>query len=74
MRRKTYTITNMECANCAMILESIEEKFPGVYQISASYHKSRMTVEFDERLVCEEEILVAVQKKGYRVAEAGSKS
>lgn len=67
MQKKTYTITNMECANCAMILESIEDKLPGIREINASYHKGQMTVEFDEGQVSEAQILEAVAKKGYTV-------
>lgn len=69
MQKKTYTITNMECPNCAMILESIEDKLPGIREISASYKKGQVTVEFDEKLVSEAEILVAIQKKGYAAEE-----
>jgi copper chaperone CopZ len=68
MPKKTYTITNMECPNCAMILESIEDKLPGIREINASYKKGEMMVEFDEALVSEAEILAAIQKKGYTVA------
>ena len=68
MLKKTYTITNMECPNCAMILESIEDKLPGIKEINASYRSGQMTVEFDEKLVGEAEILAAVNKKGYQVA------
>lgn len=67
MQKKTYTITNMECPNCAMILESIEDKLPGICEISASYKKGQVMVEFDETLVSEFEILDAIQKKGYVV-------
>jgi len=67
MQKKTYTITNMECANCAMLLESIEDKLPGIEEVNASYRKGQMTVIFDETLVSEAEILAAVEKKGYRV-------
>ena len=68
MLKKTYTITNMECPNCAMILESLEDKLPGIKEINASYKKGQMTVEFDEKLVSEAEIVAAVNKKGYQVA------
>ncbi len=67
MLKRTYVIANMECANCAMILESIEDQLPGIEEIEASYHKGQMTVVFDETLVSEAEILAAVEKKGYRV-------
>lgn len=71
MLKRTYVIANMECANCAMILESLEDQLPGIEKIEASYHKGRMTVVFDERLVSEAEILTAVEKKGYRVSAGG---
>ncbi len=66
MNKKTYTITNMECPNCAMLLESIEEKLPGIQEVRASYHTGRMTVVFDETKVSEGEILAEVEKKGYK--------
>lgn len=71
MQKKTYAITNMECANCAMILESIEDKLPGIKEINASYHKGQMTVEFDETKVTEVQILDAVVKKGYLAVAQG---
>ena len=43
MLKKTYTITNMECPNCAMILESIEDKLPGIKEINASYVRGDST-------------------------------
>lgn len=72
MLRRTYTIVNMECPNCAMILESIEDKLPGIHEISASYKKGQVTVEFDEKVVSEAEIVEAIQKKGYVVSSAGN--
>jgi copper chaperone CopZ len=67
MLKKTYKITDMHCTNCVMILESIEDKLPGIKQIDASYHKQQMVVEFDENLVSEAQILAAVEKKGYHI-------
>lgn len=67
--KKTYAIANMECPNCAMILESIEDKLPGIKEISASYHKGQLTVEFDENRVDEDQILAEVRKKGYSIKD-----
>ena len=49
-----------------MILESIEDDLPGVKQISASYARGTMAVEFDEQLLTVEQILAAVKQKGYQ--------
>jgi len=65
MIKKTYTITNMECPNCAMILESIEDELPGILKVEASYHKGQLTVEFDERQFSDARILAEIQRKGY---------
>jgi copper chaperone CopZ len=67
MIKKTYKIPDMHCSNCAMKLESIEDDLPGIREISASYHKQQMVVEFDEARVSEAQILAAVVKKGYHV-------
>ncbi len=70
MLQKTYKIPDMQCPNCAMILESLEDTLPGIWRISASYHKMQMVVEFDEHQVEETEIVAAVKKKGYQIVPA----
>ena len=65
MIKKTYKVLDMHCANCSMRIESIEDDLPGVKQVSASYHKQQMVVEFDETRVSDEQIIAAVKKKGY---------
>jgi copper chaperone CopZ len=65
MIKKTYRVTDMHCTNCAMTLEGIEDDLPGIRQISASYQKMQMTVEYDEAKVSEAQILEAVKSKGY---------
>ena len=63
--KKTYRVEGMHCSNCPMIVESIEDDLLGIKQVSASYQKGQMVVEFDESLVTEAEIFSAVEKKGY---------
>ncbi len=69
MIKRTFRVDGMTCPNCVMRVESIEDDLPGVKQVSASYQKGRMIVEFDETMVGEAEILAAVKKAGY-TAEA----
>jgi copper chaperone CopZ len=69
MIKKTFRVTDMHCTNCAMILEGIEDDLPGIRQVTASYQKMQMTVEYDETKVGEAQILEAVKSKGY-TAEA----
>ena len=65
MIKKIFRVTDMHCTNCAMVLEGIEDDLPGIRQVTASYQKMQMTVEYDERKVSEAQILEAVKRKGY---------
>ncbi len=65
MTRKTFKIPDMTCSNCAMKLESLEDDLEGVKRVDASYHKLQMVVEYDETKLTEEQIIAAVEKKGY---------
>jgi copper chaperone CopZ len=70
MIKKTFKVADMSCTNCAMKLESLEDTLEGVREINASYHKLQMTVEYDESKLSEEQIIAAVQKKGYHAVLA----
>jgi copper chaperone CopZ len=65
MIKKTFRVPDMHCSNCVMHVESIEDDLPGIRQVSASYHKLQMVVEYDETKVTDEQIVEAVRKKGY---------
>jgi len=62
----TLKIDGMECPNCSMILERLEDKLAGVITVEASYHKGLMKVEFDEKQVSIKQIKAEVQRLGYR--------
>jgi copper chaperone CopZ len=66
MLKRTFRIPNMECPNCAMRLEGLEDRLPGVKQISASYRKLEMVVEYDEALLNQEQIIAAALEEGYQ--------
>lgn len=67
----TLKIEGMECPNCSMILEMIEDKLEGVLMVEASYKKALMKVEFDEKLVTITRIKAEVQRLGYRAVDEG---
>lgn len=68
--KKIFRVDGMHCSNCAMNIEGIEDDLPGIKQISASYQKGQMVVEFDEARVSENQILEAVKARGYQVSPA----
>ena len=69
MIRKTFKVEDMTCSNCAMKLESLEDTLDGVKEINASYHRLEMVIEYDERKLTDEQIVVAVKKKGYTAVQ-----
>lgn len=63
--KKTFHVPDMNCPNCAMHLECLEDELPGIKRITASYKKQSMEVEFDETKVSVEHIIAAANAKGY---------
>ena len=48
--KKTYKI-EVDCANCANLMEQAAKKIPGVLDASVSYMSLKMKVEFEEGAV-----------------------
>ena len=69
-KRITLKIDGMECPNCAMILEGIEDKLKGVKSAEASYRKTQLIVEYEESLLTEDQIKAEVKRMGYEVTNA----
>lgn len=69
-KRITLKIIGMECPNCAMILEGIEDKLKGVKSAEASYRKTQLIVEYEESLLTEDQIKAEVKRMGYEVTNA----
>ena len=63
--KTVFRVPDMQCPNCAMHLEGLEDELPGVKRISASYKKLVMEVEFDETKVSVEKIIRAANSLGY---------
>ena len=63
--KKIFRVADMHCPACVIRLESIEDLLPGIIQVTASYRKQQMEVEYDEGLVDEAQIIAAVKKQGY---------
>lgn len=67
MIKKIFSIKDMHCSSCAMMLEGIEDELPGIKYISASYQKQILSIEFDEHLVNEDQIKSAITNLGYHI-------
>ncbi|MBS3078740.1 sulfite exporter TauE/SafE family protein [Candidatus Pacearchaeota archaeon] len=63
--KKTYKIKGMHCNSCAML---IEREFQNqVNEISASYSKENVEIDFDSEKISEKEIKERLEKLGYEV-------
>ena len=69
MVKKIFRVTGMECPNCAMKIEGLEDELEGVISIRASYPKARVEIEFDETRIGLERIIKSVEQKGYTLEE-----
>ena len=67
MEKRAYKVPDMHCPNWKMRLEGLEDELPGIRQIYASYHQQTLSIEFDERLVSEIEIIQAAKLMGYQL-------
>ena len=69
MVHKMFHIKGMECPNCALFVEKIDEDLPGIEMVFANYQNGQMEVEYDETQVSEAQIFLAVEKRGYQALQ-----
>ena len=65
--KKIFKISGMHCASCASIIDLDLEDLKGIKSAKTNYAKSELSVEYDEKLVSEKEIVESIKKSGYSV-------
>jgi len=65
--KKTISITGMHCTSCAQNIEKSLRKLKGVSRADVNFTTERATVEFNENVINENEIIEAIEKLGYNV-------
>ncbi len=63
--KKSYSVTGMTCASCAISTESIVKVIPGVLNASANFANTSLQVEFLPGMVTPDQLQKAVQSIGY---------
>ncbi len=63
----TVRITDMDCADCALSIEHILGRRPGIVDISVNYAAEKMWVEYDTTVTSLDEIIRQVEGLGYTV-------
>lgn len=66
LTRATIEISGMHCAGCALNVEQVLKRLPGVKSVEASYEKGQAVVEYDSTKVSAEQLKAAVDSIGYR--------
>ena len=52
--KKTYKLTDLDCANCAAKMERAIAELPEVKAVSVSFLKQKMSVELDDESIRDE--------------------
>ena len=75
MSKYVLKVKGMHCASCAVLIDKLVLKQPGVQSVQTSYGSEKVAVEFDESKITLPQIDSFVNKLGYdiiRPDEAGS--
>ncbi len=60
--KKVVRIKNLDCANCAAVLERAVAKIDGVNSVNVSFIGEKMTLDYDENKNVLDEIKTAAKK------------
>jgi Cd2+/Zn2+-exporting ATPase len=66
---QTLRVTDMDCADCALSIEHILSRQPGIINLSANYAAERIWVEYDTEQVKKSELIERIGALGYHVKE-----
>ena len=62
---KKFKVTGMTCAACVRVVEKAVSSIDGVISVSVNLATEGMNVEYDDKRLGEEDIIKAVEKRGY---------
>ena len=60
-----FNVIGMSCSACSNHIEKIVSKQKGVNSVNVSLINNNMIVDFDKKIITEQEIIKAVQSIGY---------
>ncbi len=68
MKKTKFNVKGMHCKSCEMLLSDALEDLQGVKKIQASADKGIVSVEFDDKIVSENDILSIIKMQGYEIS------
>ena len=72
--KSDFNITGMTCSACSSRVQKSVEKLEGINSCSVNLLKNSMTVDADEAVVSEEDIIKAVVSAGYGAEKKGKEA
>lgn len=63
--KKQFKVSGMTCANCALTIEKGIGKLPGVKLAAVNFASEKLALEYDPKLVNEQEIIAKIKDLGY---------
>lgn len=67
---ETYTLTGLDCADCAVKLEAAIGRMTGMVWVSANFATAKLSVEYEADKVDPKRVIKTVENLGYGVLEA----
>lgn len=64
-RHETLWVTDMDCADCALSIEHVLSRHPGIINLTANYAAEKVWVEYDTEQLDPSELLERVRALGY---------
>lgn len=68
MMKKTFDVSGMTCASCSQTVEKTAQKLAGTKEASVNLATEKLTVEYNEDVLTEEDIIKAIKDVGYEAA------
>ena len=65
MKKTDFTVTGMTCSACSAFVDKSVRKVTGVQEVNVNLLSNSMTVEYDEKIANDEQIIKAVIDAGY---------
>ena len=69
-----FNVIGMSCSACSNHIEKIVSKQKGVNSVNVSLINNNMIVDFDKKIITEQEIIKAVQSIGYDANTKGGQN
>ncbi len=69
MKKSELKIKGMHCKSCVMLVTEALIDIKGVKEASVNLEKGKVSISYDDKLVKERQLIVAIEKEGYKVVK-----